>query len=150
MDAGRSLRQRKQTVASMLYLLCVLVAVGCRRPDSGLTGKWTYQPPDVGSVSGFNSNKQAAIRSGQKMMANWSLDLRPDHTFTLTVLQPIEGTWTMDGSTVTLNAQRILAGVMGPEKEWKQTLTVTLSGDGNELRMDRNNPLLPMAFVFRK
>jgi hypothetical protein len=150
MYTNRRLSQSTYVRTFLLFSFLVLVAAGCGQANSELTGKWVYQPPDVGNVSSFSKAKQAAIKSGQNSMAKWSLDLRPDHTFTLFVLQPIEGTWTADQSTVTLNTQRFLAGVAGPAQEWKRTIKATRSSDGSILKIDRNNPLLPMEFVFRK
>jgi len=108
----------------------LLIGCGGGSSQSDLAGSWTGK---VGmSLQSMQDdvmadNEQSSFLNEQATQGSQlSLDLREDGTCTFKAFEPVEGTWSVEGSTVTLTLPE-RAGKSGTY--FKGTYTLELSGD---------------------
>jgi len=106
-------------------------------------GVWKVSAPPI-APKASDAEKLAADFASAFVPDGLSLDLRTDGTFTGTVLVPMEGAWSSDGSTCTLNASR-WNGMTAPEydRAWEggapgprrnsEPIRLRISDDGKRL-----------------
>ncbi len=86
------------------YLISVVIAVtlvaGCG--GANVVGKYK------GSLEGTDTDNPMSAALAQSMMGNLSLELKPDKTFTMNMMVPLEGSYTVSGSTLTLNLEKAM------------------------------------------
>jgi hypothetical protein len=88
-------------IPALLAFVCLL-SIGCKGSSVDVTGKWkgTLDSKAAGSNPGADMAKQ--------MLANTSLELKADHTFSMTMMLPFEGKWAQSGSKVTLTMTKAM------------------------------------------
>lgn len=125
--------------ALALFALTIMMVAGCKGGASDPVGKWT------GSVdtSSIPANTPGAEMAKQ-MMSKIPLELKADKTFVMTMMFPIEGTWSQSGSTITMKISKIMGQDMETVKKAAQAqgqkmddadkpMVMTLSDDGKTL-----------------
>jgi hypothetical protein len=116
-----------------------LLSAGCGKSlDQQLVGKWKAKLPDKVA----NSNKpedQMAKAMAQSMMSTFTLELKPDKTFTMTMMMfPVEGKWSVSGNTVQLAPEKVM-GMSADQVKSKnpnakvEAMRFTASPDGKQL-----------------
>ena len=124
---------------TLAFLLgCALVMAGC---NSGgrIVGKWT------GSLGAGADTTSPGAQMASKMLGALSLEFKSDHTFSMTMMFPFEGTWTQSGSTVTMTMTKAMGMDVSELKkmsasqggaassEADKPMVLTLSSDGQTL-----------------
>jgi len=117
--------------------LALVLVAGCGLKKSDL----------VGSYSGeFSLTEEQKKDPATAMMANVkpTLTLNEDDTFVMNVLVDIEGKWSLDGETVTLNPETAM-GIAVPENQ-RQPLTLAVKDKGKALEGTAPDGEAPVVF----
>ncbi len=117
--------------------LALVLVAGCGLKKSDL----------VGSYSGeFSLTEEQKKDPATAMMANVkpTLTLNEDDTFVMNVLVDIEGKWSLDGETVTLNPETEV-GIAVPENQ-RQPLTLAVKDKGKVLEGTAPEGEAPVVF----
>ncbi|HVL37910.1 MAG TPA: hypothetical protein VM328_00840 [Fimbriimonadaceae bacterium] len=86
-----------------LFVALLLAVAGCSG-GTNVVGKYKAQ---LNVAAGKENDPAAAFAKG--MAESMTLELKEDKTFTMTAMMfPVEGTYTVSGSTVTLNPTKIM------------------------------------------
>jgi hypothetical protein len=108
------------TVAGLL----LFALMGCAKGrDQEFVGKWKVNFPTAGDKK--DAQESAAIQSLSSAM---SLELKPDKTFTMNMLTPMQGTWTSSGNSV------VLSVTQEGGKPMDKTVNLELSSDGKSMQ----------------
>ena len=106
---------------AVLFLVAVLaVAMAGCKSGNDIAGKWKGSVEFTGEAA-----KNPMAEMAKSMMGNISLELKPDKKFAMTMGMSVTGSWTQDGSTVTLT----------PDSTGKseKPLVLTVSADGEKM-----------------
>lgn len=101
----------------------------------------------VGSYSGeFSLSEEQKKNPATAMLANVkpTLTLKEDDTFVMNVMVDIEGKWSLDGETVTLNLETAM-GIAIPENQQRQ-LTLAVKDKGKVLEGTAPDGEAPVVF----
>ena len=136
---------KKSAIFIAVALACSLALVGCSSKEKQLVGKWKIDTTKL--PASMTSGPGAAMAKG--FMSSMSVEFKPDKKFAMTMIVPIEGTWTLDGSTVTLTMTSMMGMSLDQIKQQaknstnptaasnmqslEKPLTGTLSDDGKSL-----------------
>ncbi len=132
-------------------VLLALSAGGCKSPEAQLQGQWKFSDVKLPA----NSPNQAQVAQAKQQMSSATADFKADKSFSLGIPQaPIEGTWTINGHTVSMTVtkaggqdiaqlkKQFEAFAKGNPQFAKQMaamdkpITATLSDDGKTLTLD--------------
>jgi len=121
-----------KAIGLSFVLLVALLAGGCKAGgESAVVGKWKGQ---IKMDESKKDDPAAKMAEAFASMLTMDVEMKSDHSFKLTVMMmPIEGSWSMSGSKVSLTPKTI-AG-LSPEEYQKQqaksggSLSKTSSGD---------------------
>lgn len=91
-----------QRVWVFLAFVLVVAAVGCKG-TMNVVGKYKAQ---IEMSEEDKKNPMAAMAQG--MAESMTLELKDDRTFAMTMMLPIEGTYTVEGSTLTLTPTKMM------------------------------------------
>ena len=144
--------------ASVLAL-GVLSGCGGNR-ETQLVGNWKVNPTSLKLPTPAPGNDPAAAQMGQQMAQNMlssmSLDLKADKTFAMNMMFQMEGNWVLTGNDVNLTMTKMagqdISKMPNADKIKGEPLTLTLSGDGQQLTMvDKTGKPSPFgSLVFAK
>lgn len=83
---------------------------------SGVVGRWKgkLEAPKDGAEGPM---AQMAVGMAKMFLGSLSLELRPDHTFSLNVFVPIEGTYRLEGRSITLTPKTVAGLTEAEAKE---------------------------------
>ena len=132
-----------KSVARFFLVAVLAVCVcGCSNREKQLVGKWTG---DLTIPESEKDNPMAKMVQG--MMGSLSLELKADKTFSMSMIFPIEGTWSVSGDTLSLQATKMMGmsmeqaksmaksqGKAGNVDEMDKPMQFTISADGKELK----------------
>lgn len=131
--------QMKLLAVSIAILACLLIS-GCKS-SVDVVGKWTGS----GDASSIDKSKPGADIAA-KMLESVSLEIKKDKTFTLTMVFPMEGTWTQSGSNIDLKITKVMgmdmeairkkaadSGKAADADAMNKPMTLTVSSDGQTL-----------------
>lgn len=97
----------KHFARPMFSLALAFLLAGCGgNRESKLIGSWKARPMSVvlNAIGGAqNGGSAAAASQATQAMAQATIDIRADKTFTLNFAQPMEGTWTWSEDTGVVN-----------------------------------------------
>ncbi len=145
----------RKALIVMIMLPC-LVAVGCGKKNTDIVGKWS------GSLKlSEKDQKNPALTENAKKMGKSSIEFKADHTFTLT---PIEGTWTLDKTNVSLVATKIsgqtiaqlkekygsMPGSTEVLKELDKPMKMKMNEEGTSLTLESQNKMSTSSLVFTR
>jgi hypothetical protein len=81
-------------------VLAVMLVAGCG--GANVVGKYK------GSIEGMKTDNPMAAALAESMMGNLTLELKPDKTFSMNMMVPLEGSYTVSGSTLTLKVEKAM------------------------------------------
>lgn len=88
----------------ILLAFLVAVAIGCAgNREKELVGKWTGKA----SVPDDKKN-DPNVKMAEAFLSNASLELKEDKKFTMTIMFPFEGTWSVSGDTLALKVEKFM------------------------------------------
>jgi len=139
--------------ASAVSIVGALSLVGCGNKEAQLTGKWKIKSmPDLSNAQGVQGNAmaQSVLQSMSKSMA---IEFKPDKHYTMTMIIPIDGDWSISGNTVTMKATKMAGMDMAQIKKMAASnpqaqasldknstdMTASLSDDGKTLTVNSKN-----------
>ena len=128
-------------------MLLVLVGLsGCASQKSKVVGTWKVQ---VDQPKDAKNDASSAFGNALASVVVGPLELKGDDTFTWTMMGvPAAGTWTMSGSTVTLNIQKVAGMDANANSNGKnKPMVLTLSSDGKTLSGENTDGKGTVAFV---
>lgn len=115
-------------------LVTALVAVGCKGPEAQLVGKWKCTDMKLpGSVSSANASM------AKSMMSSITLEFKPDKHYTMSVILPIEGTWTISDHTVSMTMTKMMGMDMTQLKQTVQQQAKTNPAVAKSLQQNPNS-----------
>jgi len=139
----------KHSARSIFSLGLALLFAGCGgNRESKLIGSWKARPMSVvlNAIGGAqNGGSAAAASQAAQAMAQATIDIRADKTFTLNFAQPMECTWTWSEDTGTMNlsvskvngqAVAQTSGTLAPQP----TLKAKMSDDDSMLTLTNTMP----------
>ena len=128
---------KKSAIFIAVALVFSLALVGCNSKEKQLQGKWKIDMTKLPAA--LTTGPAAAV--AQKMFSGISIELKSDNTFSAGGAgQDQQGTWKLDGSTVTLTP----TSGRGDKKPG----TATLSDDGKTLTLSTGQAQMPsITFV---
>lgn len=95
-----------RTLIVVLFALLTINGCGGGATQADLAGSWTGtvdMPMKVMQQDVMANREQSAFLSAQESQGKkLALELREDGTLTFTAFEPLEGTWTLDGSKVVM------------------------------------------------
>jgi hypothetical protein len=118
---------------------------GCSAGTPSVVGHWKIDPKSVKSPTGDPKNPGNALAAGleQGIMNMFSLDFRADKTFSMTMLFPLEGTYTQTGHKLTLHITKAMGMDIdalnkqnGQGGNTNKDGTATISDDGSKITLD--------------
>ncbi len=130
--------------------LLALLASGCGgNRDKALVGKWT------GKITMPEGQKNdVGAKFAEALMNNVSLELKEDKKFTLTMMFPIEGTWSTSGDALNLKVEKFMGMTVDQVKdmskgqpnadkvgEFEKPMEFTISGDNKTLTAKKGGSL---------
>ena len=121
--------------------ILILALIGCHGGSANVVGKWKGKM-DLSKEMAKDKNKNdpnaqmgAAMANAFASMMNFSLELKADNTFNMTmVMFPVEGKYSVSGDTVTLTPEKIAGMTM----EQAKAMQKDKGGAGS---MDANKPM---------
>lgn len=118
--------------------LLVIVLAGCKAGggEAAVIGKWKS---DIKTSASTSNDPQAKMMQSLMSIMSMDVEIKADHKYKMTVMGmvPIEGDWSMSGSTVTLDPKTVM-GVSTEEflKEQKAknpgTMAATNANQGTQ------------------
>jgi hypothetical protein len=109
----------------LIVAIALLSLLGCGK--AGVVGKWQAT---VAADPGHENDPAFALEKA--MMSTVNFELKPDGTFTGNILFPVEGTYTVAGSQVSLRVTKAMGQTVTPKPEDKP-IVCEISGDGKTL-----------------
>ncbi len=109
-------------------------------------GKWKFKNFDMPAAAA-NNPMAGTIK---QLFSSASLEIKPDKKFTLTMVVPIEGTWSLNGNVISMQPTSVMGMSMDKVKEMQakqpggggmmaknvdQPMNATLSDDGKTLTL---------------
>jgi hypothetical protein len=93
----------------------------------------------VGSASRLDTGAALGEGLANAFASAMTLELKPDHTFTMSMIFPIEGKWSMAGNTITLTRTKAMGmDASAASKDGSnQPMEFEVSGDGKTLTAKR-------------
>jgi hypothetical protein len=122
-----------QSAIRLGFLLALATTLtSCSDREGQLVGKWTGElsMPDA-------KGDDPMAKFAQALMGNVSLDLKEDKSFTMTIVIPIEGTWSLQGDVLTLMPTKVMGMTMDEAKKMAES---------NGKTADKNDMNQPMEF----
>lgn len=140
-----------------IALMGMLAGCGGNR-EASLPGTWKINADKMNLPGGNSGNavQQMGANVARGMMANMTLELKGDKTFTMNMMFPMEGSWSFDGasSKVSLKMTKIagtdISKMPNANAANQKPMVLTLSGDGRQLTMEnpsgKPSPMGEMVF----
>lgn len=140
---------------ALVGVVAVAGLAGCKKGvEAQLEGKWTMsKAPNVDP-----KNPAAAMIQG--MMKSVTIEFKKDHKFSMTMMIPIEGTYSVSGNSVSLSPTSIMGMSMDQIKsqsknnpamaksgDMDKPMNATLSEDGKTLTVDDKSGKGAMEFT---
>jgi hypothetical protein len=150
---------KNRFIKAFAVVVLIVFSVGCGKGlEQTLVGKWKAKPND--KAASTKPEDQLTKAMAESMMSMFSLELKADKTFTMTMMIfPIEGKWSVSGSTLELKPEKMM-GMTAEQVRSKdekvemksEIMRFTVSPDGKELtpmedkaKADKEN--MDMVFV---
>jgi hypothetical protein len=116
-----------------VVLAIAALAVGCASREKQLIGKWSGK---IAIPESEKDNPMAKMVEG--MMSSLSLELKEDKSFIMTMMFPVEGTWSLVGNTLELKVSKFMGMTIDEAKEQakKQGATQNLDSMNKPLRFE--------------
>jgi hypothetical protein len=120
--------------------LSVALVASCGGPAS-VVGKYKAKVESPAGQSKDNPGQALGEGLANALASSMTLELKADHTFSMTMIFPIEGTWSMSGSDVTLSPQSVM-GMKPDEGKSKsnEPMVFAASADGKTLTAKAEKP----------
>lgn len=145
---------------ALLGALLAIVLSGCANREAQLTGTWKLDPTTFkmpNASTGDATKDAAAKKMTETMMQNMAsainLELKEDKTFTMNMMFPMEGTWSLSGDTVQLNLVKAMGmevdKMPGADKQKKEPMVLSISADNKALTLQDKTGKTG-AMVFKK
>lgn len=116
-------------------IILAITLSGCKNPSQEVVGHWTLDAEKSSNGNLELKNNPLANQFAKTV----SLDIKPDKTFSLTILLPVGGTYTMSGDTINFHVDTVF-GYKNPDPkaaaDTSKDLTGTLSPDGKSISVD--------------
>lgn len=127
----------------------LLFAGGCGTKevplDEKILGSWQA---DVEMPKSDETGGEFGAAMAKAFMGNVTLDIRKDKSFTLTMLFPIEGTWKLEGTSLTLTPTSVMGMPATKENDNNQPMVFNVVKDGTRLEpADTKKEDMSFAFV---
>lgn len=165
-----------RTLAAFGACLTVLMMVGCSKGgDSTAAGGGSTATPSVpaanliGNWKGELKMDEAAAKDpsaamAASMMKNVTLELKSGNAYTMTMIFPIEGTWSQSGDTVNLKMTKMMGMSIEDLKkkaqadpaqaskaaEMDKPMTLKVSADGKTMEMQDTTGQAKGKMIFKK
>jgi hypothetical protein len=94
-----------RALSTVFVVAIALLVSGCGNKEARLIGKYKGEMAGMPAADDKN-NPMAGL--AKAMAGSLSLELKADHKFTLNVIFPLEGTWSVSGDTVTLKVEKAM------------------------------------------
>jgi len=141
---------------TLLAVSLLFVAVGCKGLEAKLEGKYKGEMKMGSSQAGGKNGEVARQMAG--MLANsLSLELKKDKTFTMQMLFPLEGSWSLDGTTLMLTPTKFMgmsvsdmAKTGSNANNRQQPMKFAVSDGGDTLTSVNDKPGDDTSLVFKK
>jgi len=127
----------------------LVFVAGCGKGlESKLEGKYK------GEAKASDKAGETAKKMAEATTSSLSLELKKDKTFTLTMMLPMEGKWELDGTTLTLTADKIMGQTVNDKgkgtTDANKPMKFNVSDDGNTLTMVSDKADAEVAMIFTK
>jgi len=106
---------------------------GCANKEKQLVGKWKFKSLDVPAAQQSNP----MIGMIKSMLASSTIEIKPDKKFVLTMVVPIEGTWALTDSKVTMTP----TSVQGMSIDQVKSQAQAQGGQSGMMAKGAGNPL---------
>lgn len=111
----------------VLFSALMALMAGCgANPEKALIGKWVV---DTASMTAEMKDNPMA----EQMAKSMTIEFKEDKSFTMTMIFPAEGTWSLAGDVVTLDVKKAMGMEVPADQKGKNNLELKISGDGKTL-----------------
>ena len=115
-------------------LVLVLCVAGCKSREAQLEGKWKCT--DMKLPASAQSGPGAAF--AKSMMNAITIEFKPSKQYTMSMMFPIEGTWTLDGTTVSMQMTKMMGMDLSQLKQTVETQAKTNPTVAQQLKANPN------------
>ncbi len=128
-----------------IFVLFISLAVGgCK--GSSIVGKWKGS-----ATAATDGSKDPTAGLAAGMASAMTIEFKADNTFDMSMIFPINGTWTQSGNTVTLTPKSVMGITPGAnDNANNKPISFTLSGDGQTLTPQDAGDTSKGSIVFKR